>query len=90
MHKVNMEVIKPWITKKVTDLLSLEDDVLINYVFSLLEEKVWLIKMLIAFHVRSAPHFTPLAFIRTFYTLTWMFSPQPTFNTITLCHTYLI
>lgn len=40
MHKVNLEVIKPWITKKVTELLSLEDDVLINYVFSLLEEKV--------------------------------------------------
>jgi serine/arginine repetitive matrix protein 1 len=42
MHKVNMEVIKPWITQKVTELLSLEDDVLINYVFSLLEEKVCL------------------------------------------------
>lgn len=42
MKKVNMEVIQPWITKKVTDLLSLEDDVLINYIFSLLEEKVWL------------------------------------------------
>lgn len=37
MKKVNLEVIKPWITQTVTDLLNFEDDVLIDYVFTLLE-----------------------------------------------------
>ncbi len=40
MKKVNLEIIKPWITKKITDLLGFEDEVLIGYVFGLLEEKV--------------------------------------------------
>ena len=40
MKKVNMEVIKPWITTKITEILTLEDDVLINYIFGLLEDKV--------------------------------------------------
>lgn len=47
MKKVNLEVIKPWITQKVVDMLSLEDDVLINYIFSLLEEKVKLVLCLL-------------------------------------------
>jgi len=39
MKKVNIDVIKPWIAQKITDMLSFEDDVLINYIYSLLEEK---------------------------------------------------
>jgi len=40
MKKVNLEVIKPWISKKVTELLNgFEDEVLIAYIISLLEEK---------------------------------------------------
>eukprot|EP01097_Dermamoeba_algensis_P004678 TRINITY_DN3017_c0_g3_i1.p1 TRINITY_DN3017_c0_g3~~TRINITY_DN3017_c0_g3_i1.p1 ORF type:complete len:158 (-),score=32.04 TRINITY_DN3017_c0_g3_i1:662-1081(-) len=39
IKKVKVETIKPWITKRVTDLLGLEDDVLINYIFSMLEEQ---------------------------------------------------
>jgi len=38
MKKVKLEVIKPWIAKRVTEILGLEDDVLINYIFSLLEQ----------------------------------------------------
>ncbi len=38
MKKVTLEVIKPWITQKVTDLLGYEDDVVVNYVFGMLEE----------------------------------------------------
>jgi len=37
MKKVNWDIIKPWIAKRVTEILGLEDDVLINYVYSLLE-----------------------------------------------------
>ncbi|KAL2328781.1 hypothetical protein Fmac_022208 [Flemingia macrophylla] len=39
MSKVNMEVIKPWITRRVTELLGFEDEVLINFIHSLLDAK---------------------------------------------------
>eukprot|EP01103_Thecamoeba_quadrilineata_P011712 TRINITY_DN284_c0_g1_i2.p1 TRINITY_DN284_c0_g1~~TRINITY_DN284_c0_g1_i2.p1 ORF type:complete len:196 (-),score=38.36 TRINITY_DN284_c0_g1_i2:807-1394(-) len=39
MKKVKFDTLKPWITKKVTEILGFEDDVLINYIFGLLEEK---------------------------------------------------
>ncbi|KAG9300713.1 hypothetical protein G9A89_023511 [Geosiphon pyriformis] len=38
LKKVNMTVIKPWIAQKVVDILGGEDEVVINYVFGLLEE----------------------------------------------------
>jgi len=38
MKNVKLEVIKPWITQKLNELLGFEDEVLIGYVFSLLEE----------------------------------------------------
>mmetsp|Transcript_20803 Transcript_20803/g.34275 ORF Transcript_20803/g.34275 Transcript_20803/m.34275 type:complete len:626 (+) Transcript_20803:35-1912(+) len=37
--KVNLEVIKPWITKRITEILGFEDDVLIGYIFLLLEKE---------------------------------------------------
>ncbi|VDN36542.1 unnamed protein product [Gongylonema pulchrum] len=39
MDRVNLDVLKPWITAKLNDILGMEDDVLIEYVFSQLEEK---------------------------------------------------
>lgn len=38
MKKVNMEVIKPWIAKKVTELVGFEDEVVIEYAMGLLED----------------------------------------------------
>jgi hypothetical protein len=38
LTKVNVDVIKPWITRAVIDLLGFEDDVVIDYTFSLLED----------------------------------------------------
>jgi serine/arginine repetitive matrix protein 1 len=38
MNKVNLDVIKPWITRAVIDLLGFEDDVVIDYAFSQLED----------------------------------------------------
>lgn len=38
IRKVEMAVMKPWITKKVIELLGFEDDVLLEYIFSLLED----------------------------------------------------
>lgn len=40
MSKVNLEVIKPWITKRVTEILGFEDDVVIEFIFNQLEVKV--------------------------------------------------
>ena len=37
---MKMEIIKPWITQRVTELLGFEDDIVINFVFSQLEEEV--------------------------------------------------
>jgi serine/arginine repetitive matrix protein 1 len=40
MLKVNLDVIKPWITRRLEELLGLEDDVVIEFVFNQLEDKV--------------------------------------------------
>ena len=37
MNKVNMDVVKPWITKRVTEILGFEDDVVIEFIFNLFE-----------------------------------------------------
>ncbi|WVZ56406.1 LOW QUALITY PROTEIN: hypothetical protein U9M48_006945 [Paspalum notatum var. saurae] len=37
--KVQMDVMKPWIATRVTELLGFEDEVLINFIYGLLEEK---------------------------------------------------
>uniref|UniRef100_A0A674ER80 Serine/arginine repetitive matrix 1 n=3 Tax=Salmoninae TaxID=504568 RepID=A0A674ER80_SALTR len=39
MTKVNLEVVKPWITQRVTEILGFEDDVVIEFIFNQLEEK---------------------------------------------------
>ncbi|KAE9593269.1 putative PWI domain-containing protein [Lupinus albus] len=39
MTKVNMEVMKPWITRRVTEFLGFEDEVLINFIHGLLDKK---------------------------------------------------
>lgn len=40
MTKVNLEVVKPWITQRVTEILGFEDDVVIEFIFNQLEDKV--------------------------------------------------
>jgi len=39
MKKVQLDVLKPWISQQITKILGFEDEVLIAYVFGLLEEK---------------------------------------------------
>lgn len=39
MRKVELAVMKPWIAKRVIELLGFEDDVLIEYINSLLEDQ---------------------------------------------------
>lgn len=45
MKKVNLDVIKPWISNRITEILGLEDEVVIDYTCSLLEEKVFFISI---------------------------------------------
>ena len=39
MSKINLGVIRPWITKRVTELLGFEDEIVISYINSLLESQ---------------------------------------------------
>ena len=47
MDKVNLDIIKPWITKRITEILGFEDDVVLEFVFNMLESEkvstVWFI-----------------------------------------------
>jgi serine/arginine repetitive matrix protein 1 len=39
MRKVNLQVIRPWVAKKVVELVGLEDEVLVEYAMGLLEDE---------------------------------------------------
>jgi serine/arginine repetitive matrix protein 1 len=38
MSRVNVDSIKPWIAKRITELLGIEDDVVVEFVYNQLEE----------------------------------------------------
>lgn len=40
MTKVKLDIIKPWITHRLEELLGMDDDVVIEFVFNQLDEKV--------------------------------------------------
>ncbi|KAF8424655.1 PWI domain-containing protein [Tirmania nivea] len=40
MQKVNLEVMKQWISTRIVEILGTEDDVVIDYTFGLLEERM--------------------------------------------------
>uniref|UniRef100_A0A1B6CCS8 PWI domain-containing protein n=1 Tax=Clastoptera arizonana TaxID=38151 RepID=A0A1B6CCS8_9HEMI len=40
MTKVKLDTIKPWIAQKITEVLGIEDDVVVHFVFNQLESKV--------------------------------------------------
>lgn len=40
MEKVKLDVLRPWISKKITEYLHIEDDVVVEFVHNQLEEKV--------------------------------------------------
>ncbi len=37
MSKVSLDTIKPWIGKRVTQILGIEDDVVVEFIFNMLE-----------------------------------------------------
>ena len=38
LRKVNISVLRPWIAKTVTDILRFEDDIVVEFAFSMLED----------------------------------------------------
>lgn len=40
MTKVNVDTMKPWIATRITQLLNAEDDVVVEFVYNQLEERV--------------------------------------------------
>lgn len=39
MRKVNLQLIRPWVVKKVIELVGMEDEVVIEYAMGLLEDQ---------------------------------------------------
>lgn len=39
MSKIKLDVLRPWISKKITDILHIEDDVVVEFVYNQLEEE---------------------------------------------------
>ena len=39
MTKINLATIKPWITKRIIEILGFEDDVVIEFIFNQLDTK---------------------------------------------------
>lgn len=39
MRKVNLQVIRPWIAKRVVELVGIEDEIVVEYAMGLLEDK---------------------------------------------------
>lgn len=57
MRKVNLPVIKPWIVKKVIELLGFDDEVVVEYAMGLLEDPAYPVSRL---HGISNPDALPL------------------------------
>ena len=39
MSKVSLDTIKPWISQRITKILGIEDDVVIEFIFNMLENE---------------------------------------------------
>lgn len=40
MSKVNLDIMKPWINDKISEMLGFEDDVVIEFVYNQLDQQV--------------------------------------------------
>lgn len=58
LKKVNWEVMKTWIASRITDLLGVEDEVLVGYVYEQLEHKTVSFPPFL-WYSHKAPEFTP-------------------------------
>ena len=52
MEKVSLDTIKPWITQRINELLGFEDDVVIEFVFNMLESnRVWICNLVLGGYI---------------------------------------
>lgn len=54
MTKVKMDVMRPWIANRVTELIGFEDEVLINFIYGLLDGKVIESPFPVSFFIKDA------------------------------------
>lgn len=52
-NNVNLTVIKPWIAKRITELMGVEDEVMIEYAFGLLETDVIVLIMILYTYING-------------------------------------
>ena len=53
MSRVNLEVMKPWISNRISELLGMEDDVLNEFVFNQLEANNVSFSLTLLFRTKS-------------------------------------
>jgi serine/arginine repetitive matrix protein 1 len=46
MRKVNLQVIRPWVAKKIVELVGFEDEVLVEYAMGLMEDTLQPVRLL--------------------------------------------
>lgn len=57
MKKVNLNVIRPWIAKKIVELVGFEDEVVVEYAMGLLEDVQHAVRFLVRrYFLLAHPH----------------------------------
>lgn len=64
MTKVNVDSLKPWIAQRLTELLGMEDDVVVEFVYNQLEERVGLCHLTVIYPICSL---LACSLLNTFY-----------------------
>ena len=84
MSKVKLDVIKPWIAQKITEILGIEDDVVVEFVFNQLEaEKVLFASLILQSYKRFILTYSELCnwnfmmLLLLLLSFTWTFFPFP-------------
>jgi hypothetical protein len=72
MSKVKLDVIKPWIAQKITEILGIEDDVVVEFVFNQLEAEKVLFATLVLQCCKRIYCTLMLTFHGGFYSLNFM------------------
>ena len=71
MSKVNADSLKPWIASRITELLGMEDDVVVEFVYNQLDARVRLICLFSLFWVVIETHASLFTFFIGFLVVNW-------------------
>ena len=67
MSKVKVDVLKPWITKRVYEILKMEDDVVVEFIFNHLEEKVCFVFVKSLLNIKLHKIIATFRFLKLFF-----------------------